>query len=64
MSKKKKGFGLTIREESVGCTGKNSEADLDDNENTIQFKQQLKLKKQYGVHATEGPMGQRELVKI
>lgn len=32
-------------------TGKNSEADLDDNENAVQCKQQLKeLKKQYGVH--------------
>lgn len=65
MSKKKKRFRLTIREESAGCTGKNSEADLDVNEHTIQFKQQLKeLKKQYGVHATEGPMEQREVVKI
>lgn len=58
MSKKKKGFRLTIREESVGCTGKDSEADLDDNEHTIQFKQQLKeLKTQYGVHEDRGVGG-------
>lgn len=58
MSKKKKGFRLTIRERSVGFTGKNSKADLNNNEHTIQFKQQLKeLKKQYSVHGDRGANG-------
>lgn len=39
-------------------TGKNSEANLDNNENAVQFKQQLKeLKKQYGVHTDRGANG-------
>lgn len=39
-------------------TGKNSEADLDNNENAVQFKQQRKeLKKQYGVQTDRGANG-------
>ncbi|KAK7806248.1 hypothetical protein U0070_023863 [Myodes glareolus] len=45
-----KAIQSTINHKKV-FTSKNSEADLDDNENAVQCKQQLKeLKKQYGVH--------------